>query len=125
MGSLLREIVIDCTDPGAVSAFWRDVLGWEVRSEFQGEVEWFWMTAPRADETKDLSLVFLPVPEAKAVKNRVHIDVSPTGCSQADELVRLLSLGAVQIDVGQGEQPWIVLADPEGNEFCLLHNRVD
>jgi predicted enzyme related to lactoylglutathione lyase len=124
MGSLLREIVIDCADPGVVSAFWREVLGWEVQSEVQSGIQWFWMMAPGADENKDLSLVFLPVPEAKAFKNRLHIDVSPTGCSQADELARLLSLGAVQIDVGQGEQPWIVLADPEGNEFCLLHNRV-
>lgn len=120
MGSLLREIVIDCADPRAVSRFWSGVLGWPVRSEG----EWFWMAAPEADETKDLSLVFLPVPEAKSVKNRVHIDVSPTGCTQAEELVRLLSLGAVQIDVGQGDQPWIVLADPEGNEFCLLHSQV-
>ncbi len=120
MGSHLREIVIDCSDPGAVSAFWSEVLGWEVRSEGQ----WFWMVAPGADENKDLSLVFLPVPEAKTVKNRVHIDVSPMGCSQAEELVRLLSLGATQIDDRQDGQSWIVLSDPEGNEFCLLHNQV-
>jgi predicted enzyme related to lactoylglutathione lyase len=124
MGSLLREIVIDCEDPGAVSAFWSEVLGWKVQREVQSEGQWFWMTAPEADQSKDLTLVFLPVPEPKTVKNRVHIDVSPTGCSQADELVRLLALGAVRVDVGQGEQPWIVLADPEGNEFCLLHNQV-
>jgi predicted enzyme related to lactoylglutathione lyase len=121
MGSLLREIVIDCASPAEVSNFWSEVLGWEVQSEG----DWFWMTAPGADQTRDLAMVFLPVPEAKTVKNRLHIDVSPIGCNQADELIRLLALGAVRIDVGQGEQPWIVLADPEGNEFCLLHNRVD
>jgi hypothetical protein len=82
------------------------------------------MNAPGADENKDLAMVFLPVPEAKIVKNRVHIDVSPVGCNQADELVRLLALGAVQIDVGQGTRPWVVLADPEGNEFCLLKTQV-
>ncbi|MGP8008929.1 MAG: VOC family protein [Acidimicrobiales bacterium] len=120
MGSHLREIVIDCADPDTVSAFWSEVLGWEVQSEG----EWYWMVPPGADQAKDLAMVFLPVPEAKTVKNRVHIDVSPTGCDQADELLRLLALGAVRIDVGQGEQPWIVLADPEGNEFCLLHGQV-
>jgi predicted enzyme related to lactoylglutathione lyase len=120
MGSLLREIVIDCADPGAVCAFWSDVLGWEVQSEG----EWYWMAPPGADQTKDLAMVFLPVREAKTVKNRVHIDVSPTGCDQANELVRLLALGAVRVNVGQGEQPWVVMADPEGNEFCLLHNQV-
>jgi len=121
MGSLLREIVIDCTDPGSVSAFWGGVLGWEV----QREDTYFWMTAPGADESRDLALVFVPVPESKTVKDRVHIDVSPTGCDQAEELDRLLALGAVQVDVGQGDQSWVVLADPEGNEFCLLHTRID
>lgn len=121
MGSLLREIVFDCVEPGVVSAFWSEVLGWQIRSEG----EWCWMMAPGADETRDLTLVFLPVPEAKTVKNRVHIDVSPTRCSQAEELTRLLTLGAHQVDVGQGEQPWVILADPEGNEFCLLHHQID
>jgi predicted enzyme related to lactoylglutathione lyase len=70
-------------------------------------------------------LVFVPVPEAKAVKNRLHIDLNPSGCDQAEELERLLSLGARQVDVGQVDVPWVVLADPEGNEFCLLGRRVD
>ena len=74
---------------------------------------------------RDLALVFVPVPEGKTTKNRVHIDVSPTGLDQSDELARLLALGAVQVDVNQGEQSWIVLADPEGNEFCLLRGRLD
>lgn len=121
MGSLLREIVIDCADPGAVSTFWSEVLGWDVQREGQ----FIWMAAPGADPAKDLALIFLPVPEAKTVKNRVHIDVSPTGCNQADELDRLLALGAAQVDVGQADQTWIVLADPEGNEFCLLRGQVD
>jgi len=57
--------------------------------------------------------------------NRVHIDVNPHGCDQAEELERLLSIGAVRVDIGQGETPWVVLADPEGNEFCLLGRRTD
>lgn len=117
----MREIVIDCADPAAVSTFWSEVLGWEVQREDQ----YFWMAAPGTDPAKDLALIFLPVPEAKAGKNRVHIDVSPTGCNQADELDRLIALGAVHVDVGQGDQTWLVLADPEGNEFCLLRSQID
>ena len=71
------------------------------------------------------SLVFVPVAEAKRGKNRVHLDVNPSGCDQGQELARLLALGAVRVDVGQGDQTWHVLADPEGNEFCLLRSRVD
>ncbi len=66
-------------------------------------------------------IVFVPVPEPKTVKNRLHIDLSPVGVTQAEELRRLLSLGATLVDVGQPETvSWIVLADPEGNELCLL-----
>ena len=71
------------------------------------------------------SLVFVPVADPKQVKNRIHLDVSPSGCDQAEELVRLLSMGAVRVDVGQGDQTWHVLADLEGNEFCLLRARFD
>ena len=65
------------------------------------------------------------VPEPKAVKNRLHIDLNPSGCDQAAELERLLALGARPTDVGQGDESWVVLADPEGNEFCLLARRID
>ncbi|HVC13549.1 MAG TPA: VOC family protein [Acidimicrobiales bacterium] len=121
MASLLREICIDCSDPAAVADFWGRVLGWEVRREDPT----YWMAAPGADEATGLALVFCPVPERKTVKNRLHIDVSPVGCDQEEELARLLGLGAVRADVGQGEQTWIVLTDPEGNEFCLLRSRID
>ena len=80
------------------------------------------LTAPDGSRP---TLVFVPVADAKAVKNRVHLDVSPSGCEQPEELARLLALGAVEVDVGQGPQTWHVLADPEGNEFCLLRTRVD
>jgi hypothetical protein len=71
-------------------------------------------------------IVFAPVPEAKTVKNRVHLDVNPSGVDQYVELERLLALGATRVDVGQADDvPWIVLADPEGNEFCLLGRRTD
>jgi hypothetical protein len=69
--------------------------------------------------------VFVDVPEKKSVKNRVHLDVSPIGCDRDEEVERLIGFGATRADVGQGEQPWVVLADREGNEFCVLGRRVD
>jgi hypothetical protein len=67
------------------------------------------------------TVVFVGVPEGKAVKNRLHLDVSPIDASTADEVTRLLGLGATTADVGQGpDRKWVVMADPEGNEFCVL-----
>jgi hypothetical protein len=90
----------------------------------------YWIAAPGSIGGGDPGgsgpvLTFVPVPEPKAVKNRVHPDLNPSGCDQATELERLLALGARRVDVGQGDASWIVLADPEGNEFCLLERRVD
>jgi len=70
-------------------------------------------------------LVFDAVPEKKSVKNRIHLDVSPVRCDRDEEVERLIGFGATRADVGQGEQPWVVLADPEGNEFCVLGRRAD
>jgi predicted enzyme related to lactoylglutathione lyase len=119
MGSAIVEINIDCTDVERVAGFWGEVLGWRVQQE--GELRWMSATGNPGD---GLMLVFAPVPERKTVKNRLHIDLGPSGCDQPEELARLLSLGASHVDVGQGDVPWIVLADPEGNEFCLLARRV-
>jgi hypothetical protein len=69
------------------------------------------------------TLTFAQVPEGKAVKNRLHLDVNPTDTEQDDEVRRLLDLGARRADVGQGDESWVVLADPEGNEFCVLAGR--
>jgi hypothetical protein len=68
------------------------------------------------------TLTFARVPESKTVKNRLHIDVSPIDGAQEAEVERLLVLGARRVDIGQGEQSWVVLADPEGNEFCVLRS---
>jgi predicted enzyme related to lactoylglutathione lyase len=120
MGAVLREIVIDCSDPHRVARFWGQVLGWNVQEE--GDV--YWMSAS-GQPFPDMLLVFVPVPEAKTVKDRIHLDVSPIGCDQDDEVERLVGLGASRVDIGQGDAPWVVLADPEGNEFCVLARRVD
>jgi predicted enzyme related to lactoylglutathione lyase len=117
---VLREVNIDCNDPRRVAEFWGEVLGWDVQ-ENDGL---FWMSESGAP-FPDLLLVFVGVPESKIVKNRVHLDVSPVGCDRDEEVARLEALGATRIDVGQGDQPWVVLADPEGNEFCVLGRRAD
>ena len=120
MACLLREIIIDCIDPTLVAGFWSEVLGWTVQ-EKDGVL---WMSAS-GQPFPDLLLVFVPVPETKAVKNRIHLDVNPVGCTQDEEVARLTALGARRVDVGQGDAPWVVLADPEGNEFCVLRRVVD
>ena len=120
MGAVLREIIIDCNDPDKVAAFWGETLGWKVQDN--GEI--LWMSAS-GEPFPDLLLVFVKVPEKKSVKNRIHLDVSPVGCDRDDEVARLIALGAQRVDVGQDEAPWVVLADPEGNEFCVLGRRAD
>jgi predicted enzyme related to lactoylglutathione lyase len=121
MASVLTEVIIDCRDPRRVAQFWRDVLAWPMVEDARG---YYWLSAT-GEPTAPPLLVFVPVPEPKTVKNRLHLDVNPSGMDQDEELERLLELGARQVDVGQGDVPWVTLSDPEGNEFCLLRRRVD
>lgn len=121
MGVLLSHLAVDCAEPATLARWWAEVLGWnldpdDVVDETSDEV---WI-GPSLDEDVG-GIIFLRVPEDKQVKNRIHLDLRPSdGSTQAEELARLLDLGAVHVDVGQGEVLWHVLADPEGNEFCLL-----
>ena len=126
MTSRFTELAIDCADPSELARFWCAVLDYEVRDEEEGLVTIG--SPPRsdgADRTGPVPpvLTFARVPEHKTVKNRLHLDVSPADRDQAAEVRRLLDLGARRVDVGQGEQSWVVLADPEGNEFCVLAGR--
>jgi predicted enzyme related to lactoylglutathione lyase len=114
----ISAIVIDALDRDRIAAFWASVLGWESRPDDDGDL----VIADPAGRVP-FSLLVLAVPEEKRVKNRLHIDLTPTGADQAEELARLVGLGAVTVDIGQGDRSWIVLADPEGNEFCLLAAR--
>ena len=106
----------------AIGSWWADRFGVPVQHGTDKDGRFSWLEGVIWPE---IELVFAEVPEPKTAKNRVHIDVNPSGCDQAEELERLLGLGATQVDVGQGDVPWLVLADPEGNEFCLLGRRVD
>jgi len=107
-----------------LARFWAEALHWEVGSEEVDEVD----VEPggyRYPDPVALPLAFVPVPEAKTGKNRVHLDLATESLEhQAAEVKRLLALGAVPADIGQGDVPWQVLADPEGNEFCVLEPRL-
>jgi hypothetical protein len=118
----VTELLIDCRDPRALAAWWCDVLGYRIEDEDEDDGAIAILGGPGSGPV----LVFQPVPEEKTVKNRLHLDLNATDQDQAAELERLLGLGARQVDVGQrGDESWHVLADPEGNEFCLLQRTVD
>lgn len=117
MAVRFSELSIDCHDPEKVARFWSAALDYELDSgEWEGEV--VWEAKPRDGVAP--SLVFVTVPEPKTAKVRIHLDLAPVGSTRDEEVQRLLALGATHADVGQGEQAWVVLADVEGNEFCVL-----
>ena len=125
MTSRFTELAIDCADPRALARFWCAVLDYEVQDEDDGTVTIGPAVAP-GDQPGPVppTLTFAQVPEGKTVKNRLHLDVNPADREQADEVRRLLDLGARHADVGQtGGESWVCLADPEGNEFCVLAGR--
>ncbi len=108
-----EQVVIESADCLALGRWWADALNWVIVDESPPVVEI--QVAP--DQLP--GMLFLETGGAKAAKNRLHLDFRPD--DQAAEVARLLALGATRIDVGQGEDvPWVVMADPEGNEFCVL-----
>ncbi|MBF4602071.1 VOC family protein [Frigoribacterium sp. VKM Ac-1396] len=118
-----EQVVVDSSDPAGLARWWADALGWVVVSSDDDE--------PEIRSTPDTlpGLLFVHVPEAKTLKNRLHLDFRPTPvdgesreATQTAEVERLESLGAVRAQVGQDDADvsWVVLADPEGNEFCVL-----
>ncbi len=123
MTTRLVHLVVDAADPPGLARFWSAALGWEIALEEPDEV----VVRPGGYDYPDpvaLPLVFVPVPDLKTVKNRVHLDVRPyPGGDHLAEAKQLRDHGAVPADIGQGEVPWVVLADPEGNEFCVLTPR--
>ena len=124
-------IVVDCLDVAAQSKWWAEALGWKPVYEAVDEVVLVpgyvdeQVIADTPWERVPPGLVFVPVPEGKTVKNRLHIDLAPHTSQDRDaEIAALLERGATRVDVGQpGDVTWTVLADPEGNEFCVLSSR--
>jgi hypothetical protein len=130
MASRITEISLDCHDADLLADFWTAALDWVVLHREPGLVE---IGPPREDDQALLdavrsgpvppTMVLASVPETKVAKNRMHLDLSPVDRSRDEEVARLLALGATRADVGQtGEESWVVLADPEGNEFCVLRS---
>ncbi len=115
MPSKWYTVVIDSADPASLARFWAAALDFQVVYSAPDEV-----VVAKDDDTYP-GLVFVPVPEGKSVKNRLHFDLNPD--DQEAEVERLKGLGAQPVDVGQGDVSWVVMADPEGNEFCVLRAR--
>jgi hypothetical protein len=119
----IQCVVVDSHDCERLARFWSQALGWRIT--YQGEVEWV-IEPPEGDPAVDVApdILFLKVPDEKVSKNRLHFDLRPT--DQAAQVERLIGLGAKRVDIGQGDDvTWVVLADPEGNEFCVLAPRQD
>lgn len=116
MGLEWEQIVVDAENPHKLGRWWAEALGWVIVDENAEEIE--------IRETEDSlpGLLFGRDRTPRSVKNRLHPDFRPD--DQASEVARFLDLGARRVDVGQsGEEDWVVLADPEGNEFCILGQR--
>ncbi|MEV6841990.1 VOC family protein [Actinoplanes sp. NPDC051411] len=116
MTSRIGDMIVDCRDPETMAAFWCGVLGYRTFARDGTGV------AIRG-ATVSPDILFIRVPESKAGKNRLHFDVCPTDQSQDEELKRLLDLGATRSSI-VGSGSWVVLEDPEGNEFCLMAKRI-
>ena len=115
MGLEWEQVIVDAEDPVGLGSWWREALGWVIVNDDPREYE----IRPAADRLP--GLLFAQAAEAKVTKNRLHLDFRPD--DQSTEVDRLLALGASRVDIGQGRQTWVVLADPEGNEFCVLSSR--
>jgi hypothetical protein len=112
MGIAWFGTMIDCRDPDSLAAFWREVLEYVV--VFRSDA----LVAIAATRETRPGLGFLRVDSPKHSKNRIHLELEPD--DQQAEVDRLLALGATRVDIGQGDVSWVVMADPEGNEFCVL-----
>jgi len=118
MSLKIQCVTVDARDPAALAAWWAEALGFRVKElEDEGEVA----IIPE-DRGKDPAILFIHVTDEKVVKNRIHLDLTPD--DRDAEVARLVAMGATHVDIGQsGDESWVVLADPEGNELCVLQPR--
>jgi predicted enzyme related to lactoylglutathione lyase len=118
MSLRLQAVCVDSQDPSRIATFWGAALGWRRTYQDDDEIV-LEPPAGSAEEGVGPDILFLRVPEDKIVKNRLHFDLRPD--DQDAEVRRLIELGARPVSVGQGPDcSWVVLADPDGNEFCVL-----
>lgn len=116
MSSTILNITFDCADPRVLAAFWGQLTGWPVIIEPQPGYPECAVGTPGGGRPR---LYFVQVAEGKTIKNRVHLDVVPTDRTQDEEIARLIGLGARVVSDRRPELGWVILADPEGNEFCV------
>jgi predicted enzyme related to lactoylglutathione lyase len=120
----LQCITVDAHDPHALAAFWAKALGWKVGEDVNDVEVWIERELGDPNNTGFPDILFLKNLDSKKNKNRLHLDFRPD--DQPAEVARLEKLGAKKIDIGQSAEPtctWVVMADPEGNEFCVLSAR--
>ena len=111
----LHHIVVDAHDLPGLARFWTQALGWKILSEREREI------VIGTDDNAPVGMCFMPAADPKTAKNRVHLDVTTSAQDRDQEIERLVALGARRVDIGQtGTESWTVLADPEGNEFCVI-----
>lgn len=118
VASSLRNITVDCTDPEKLGRFWAQALGWNLYHDDDPEV----LVAPEFPPRRDgPTMLFIPVPEPRTVKNRMHVDLEPSDRSRDEEVDRLIGLGATLVEDHRDEDGtgWVWLADIEGNDFCV------
>jgi hypothetical protein len=129
MTSRLTETIFDCADPWAQSQFWAAALGYSTLEQSDGRVEIGPSGVSDQQRLRDVrsgplvpTLLFVRVPEGKTVKNRVHVDLSPVDSDRDTEIKRLEALGAQRTDLAPPNASWVVMTDPEGNEFCVVRS---
>jgi predicted enzyme related to lactoylglutathione lyase len=117
----IQDITIDCHNPTVLAQFWAQALGWKM--DENPTENWAYIEKNLGPTNSDgyPSILFYKTPDEKSVKNRMHLDLRPE--NQLEEVERLEKIGATRIEIGQSKDPsttWVVMADPEGNEFCVL-----
>ena len=124
MAIKFEGVTVDALDPRNLAEFWAAVLGWKIGGELEEIEVWIQPDTSDSDRIGFPEILFLKNTNAKQVKNRLHLDLRPD--NKDAEVARLEKLGAKRIDIGQNQNPectWIVMADPEGNEFCVLNDK--
>lgn len=119
----VRNLTFDCSDAMSQARFWSAMTGWNVYFDDDPEV----VVAPSYPNPGGLKMLFIPVPEGKTAKNRLHLDLEPTDCSRDDQVSRAVDLGATLTGDFRNEDGsgWVTLEDPEGNEFCIERSRAE
>jgi catechol 2,3-dioxygenase-like lactoylglutathione lyase family enzyme len=113
VASRIGEIIVDCADPEEAAAFWCAALDYRIVERGGTEVT-------IAGHSGAPTILFDVSPDVKLHKNRIHFDIHPIDTTQAEEVSRLVDLGARLVDIGQTDASWVVMEDPTGNEFCVM-----